>query len=113
MSDKSVIDAAIEPMKLEDLKAPKLEKPVWPPALTNEKVEEVIVLLKRVEQNNGIKGVANKAKIDPSQVRAIWEKMRSKIAELTPIEVDEPIEPEPNPKPVIVKDVEPVEVVIK
>jgi len=93
MSDKSVIDAAIEPMKLKDLKDTKPEKKPWPPALTSEKVEEVVGLLKKVQQNNGIKGVANKAKIDPSQVRAIWDKMQAKISELTPVEpLDELIE---------------------
>lgn len=97
MSDKSVIDAAIEQMKMEDLKDTKPEKKPWPPALTSEKVEEVVGLLKKVQQNNGIVGVADKAKIAPVQVRAIWEKMQAKIAELTPVEpmdelVEEPIE---------------------
>ena len=77
----NVIEKVLEDKKLEDLQKPKFEKGSEP-ELTEEKVEEAVVLLKNVEENNGHLAIAQELGLTNAQVAKIHKAMADKISEL-------------------------------
>jgi transglutaminase/protease-like cytokinesis protein 3 len=71
---------------LKDLEVVKPSQEVVEVKLTKKKVEEVIELLKDVENNNGHLGIAGKSGLSQSQVKRIHAQMEERIAELKAVE---------------------------
>jgi hypothetical protein len=80
----TIIENVLESKTLEDLQA---SKPVQPsePKLTRVKVEGCVLLLKNIEQNNGILGIAKRSGLSCSQVKRVHRAMKAKITALTPV----------------------------
>lgn len=84
-----IITTTLEEKTLDDLVAKKLVSTAAEPTLTKTVVSAVITQLKDVEANGGYGDIAQAVglgKVTKDQVRNIHEKMKARIAELTPKE---------------------------
>jgi hypothetical protein len=82
------IKDTLKDKQLEDLEVVKVKPANDEPKLTKGKVEEVILLLKEVEKNNGHLGVSKLSGLSQSQVKRIHAQMEERIAELKAVEVE-------------------------
>jgi len=83
---KSAIETVLDGKSLADLVTVKKVKKVTKPKMTQIKVNAVLDKLKKVEENNGLLGIATSEELLVSQVKEIASKRLEKIAELTPVE---------------------------
>ena len=81
-----VIENTLKTKQLKDLVKPRVKKEKDEKKLTKEDVEELIPLLVEVEANNGFLGIAYKKRISVEDVKAVWNAMQERIAELQPKE---------------------------
>lgn len=91
MADSDTIKTVVDAKDLEDLTPPV--KPASPgiKPLVEVDVENVIVLLREIEQNNGYGGIATSAGVKVAQVQEIHAKVLARMAALVSKDV-EPID---------------------
>lgn len=80
----TVINDVLSTKTLEDLQSPAIASNPNNPNYTQQRVEDCIAKLLKIEENNGYLGISQKVGLNVVQVKEVHKKMLERINELNP-----------------------------